>query len=73
MFRYGRCWAHGGIVTLARPLTIVHAFSPAGRVLEEEVARNAALADPHRAPRFFRLRAPALINPLSSPTVSPDP
>ena len=56
VFRYGRCWAHGGIVTVAEPLTIVHAFSPAGCVVEEEVARNSSLGEPHRAPRFFRLR-----------------
>ncbi len=56
LFRWGRCHAHGGVVTVAEPLTIVHAFSPAGRVVEEEVRRNALLADPARAPRFFRLR-----------------
>ena len=56
VFRFGRCWAHGGIVTIAEPLTIVHAFSPARCVVEEQVARNSALTDTHRAPRFFRLR-----------------
>jgi NlpC/P60 family putative phage cell wall peptidase len=53
VFRFGRCWAHGGIVTKATPLTLVHAFSPAGCVLEEEVARNAMLSAPARAPRVF--------------------
>ena len=53
VFRFGRCHAHGGIVTSADPLTIVHAFSPAGCVLEEEVARNRTLASPLRAPRLF--------------------
>ena len=57
VFRYGRCWAHGAIVTATEPLSVVHAFSPAGRVLEEPVSRNATLSDPARAPRFFRLRA----------------
>ena len=56
LFRWGRCHAHGGVVTVADPLTLVHAFSPAGRVVEEEVRRNAVLADPARAPRFFRLK-----------------
>ena len=55
VFRYGRCYAHGGIVTAASPLAFVHAFSPAGMVLEETLARNAVLADPARAPRFFSL------------------
>ena len=43
LFRYGRCYSHGGIVTGAAPLTIVHAFHPAGRVLEEIVAHNVEL------------------------------
>ncbi len=53
VFRYGRCYAHGGVVTAADPLTMVHAFSPAGCVLEERVDANAALRAPARAPRFF--------------------
>lgn len=43
LFRYGRCFSHGGIVTVAEPLTIVHAFAPAGRVLEESLPHNAEL------------------------------
>ncbi len=43
LFKIGRCFAHGGIVTKADPLTMVHAFSTAGAVLEEEVSRNAEL------------------------------
>jgi cell wall-associated NlpC family hydrolase len=53
VFRYGRCYAHGGIVTSADPLTIVHAFQPSGRVLEEDVAGNILLSAPQRKPRFF--------------------
>ncbi len=49
--RYGRCYSHGGIVTNAKPLKIVHAFHPARMVLEEEVERNGQLSA--RAPRFF--------------------
>ena len=45
LFRIGRCFAHGGIVVKAEPLTIVHAFMPAGVVLEDEVARSAELAE----------------------------
>ncbi|HEY8033043.1 MAG TPA: hypothetical protein VIF02_11870 [Methylocella sp.] len=55
VFRYGRCYAHGGIVTVASPLTIVHAFQPALIVLEEEVARNPALCNAARLPKFFSL------------------
>jgi len=57
VLRYGRCYSHGGIVSAARPLTLVHAYHPARRVVEEEVARNAVLADAARQPRFFSLWA----------------
>lgn len=57
LFRYGRCYAHGGIVTAADPLTIVHAYLPAGRVVEEEVSTNGDLMLPKRKPRFFSLWA----------------
>lgn len=57
VLRYGRCYSHGGIVTAASPLTLVHAYYPARRVVEEEVARNAVLADAARHPRFFSLWA----------------
>ena len=45
LFRVGRCFAHGGIVTRAVPLTILHAFAPARMVIEEEVRRNGELAE----------------------------
>jgi NlpC/P60 family putative phage cell wall peptidase len=45
LFRFGRCFAHGGIVAVANPLTIVHAYAPARGVFEEEVARNNALTE----------------------------
>ncbi|MGH6838714.1 MAG: hypothetical protein ACREDT_07915 [Methylocella sp.] len=53
VFRYGRCYAHGGIMTGTSPLTIVHAYQPARMVLEEEVARNPMLTALSRAPKFF--------------------
>ena len=53
LFKYGRCYSHGGIVAIPEPLTIVHAFWPSRRVLEERVALNAQLADPRRAVKFF--------------------
>lgn len=57
VFRYGRCFSHGGIVTETSPLTIVHAFQPALVVLEEEVARSPALCTTARRPRLFSLWA----------------
>ncbi len=53
VFRLGRCYSHGGIVSIARPLTIVHAFQPARLVVEEEIGHHAQLSDPARKPRFF--------------------
>ncbi|MGI8568910.1 MAG: hypothetical protein ACR2KT_07490 [Methylocella sp.] len=53
VFRYGRCYAHGGIVTVAHPLSIVHAYQPARVVLEENVAANPALSATARRPKFF--------------------
>ncbi|MGC1108531.1 MAG: hypothetical protein WA870_01535 [Methylovirgula sp.] len=53
VFRYGRCYSHGGIVTNPSPLSFVHAVWPAKIVIEEELGRNVQLADPERARRFF--------------------
>jgi cell wall-associated NlpC family hydrolase len=53
VLRYGRCYSHGGIVTAARPLCIVHAYYQTRMVVEDEISRNAVLADPARKPRFF--------------------
>jgi cell wall-associated NlpC family hydrolase len=53
VLRYGRCYSHGGIVTKPNPLTMVHAFHPARRVLEEEVEHNSQLSEAVRSPRFF--------------------
>jgi cell wall-associated NlpC family hydrolase len=53
VLRYGRCYSHGGLVTRAAPLTIVHAFHPARMVLEDGVGQNGALSEIARKPRFF--------------------
>lgn len=55
VMQWGRCYSHGGIVTRADPLTIVHAYSSAGMVIEEPIAANPRLADPQRKTRFFTL------------------
>src|SRR5262249_51481952 len=52
VFRYGRCYAHGGIVTEIKPLKI-DAFQQARMVIEEEVARNPVLSERRRSPKFF--------------------
>jgi cell wall-associated NlpC family hydrolase len=39
LFKLGRCFAHGGVITKPEPLIIVHAFAPARRVIEDEVWR----------------------------------
>ena len=51
VFRLGRLFAHGAIVTRAEPLRIIHAFAQARRVVEDDVARNGHLAE--RPARFF--------------------
>jgi NlpC/P60 family putative phage cell wall peptidase len=55
LFRYGRCYSHGGIVTRRDPLTIVHAFAPARRVVEEELVHNVELFQRVRDARFASL------------------
>ena len=57
VLRFGRCYSHGGIVTKAKPLTIVHAYASARRVIEEEVLDGSPLSDPARKPRFFSIWA----------------
>ncbi len=39
LFKIGRCFAHGGIVSNAEPLTMIHAHAQAGFVVEDEVLR----------------------------------
>jgi len=53
VFRFGRCYSHGGIVTCANPVTIIHAFLPVRAVIEDEVMSNTALCNPGRKPKFF--------------------
>src|ERR1700684_1765254 len=55
--RYGRWYSHGGVVVAAAPLRIVHAYYQARMVIEDEVLRNAVLADPARKPLFFSIWA----------------
>jgi NlpC/P60 family putative phage cell wall peptidase len=59
LFKYGRCFSHGGVVTQAAPLTIVHAFHPARMVLEEEIGRNAEVAARLDRARFASYWSPS--------------
>ena len=64
LFKIGRCFAHGGIVVKGEPrgrsqgrpssdgLSIVHAFLPAGVVLEDEIARSAELTERLKTAKF---------------------
>ena len=53
LFRIGRCYAHGGVVTGAEPLTLLHAYAPAACVIEEEIGRNADLSGRVAAAKYF--------------------
>jgi len=67
LFRVGRCFSHGGIVTEANPLTIVHAYAPARCVLEEEVARHPELAKrPAKAFSHWAEATSSVLHPPSS-------
>lgn len=55
LFRCGRCYSHGGVITRVDPLWMVHAFLPDRIVVEEEIFRNTMLSESHRRPRFFSL------------------
>jgi hypothetical protein len=52
LFRVGRCYAHGGIVTRPDPLTIVHAFASARCVLEDVIACSAELSARLKTAKF---------------------
>lgn len=55
VFRHGRCYSHGGIVTEINPIKIVHAYLAAKMVLEGEVHTNPMLCDRHRWPKYYSI------------------
>lgn len=59
VMRFGRCYSHGGIITRTDPFTMVHAYYPARRCLEEEIRHNPSLMDAARKPRYFTHWPPA--------------
>ena len=44
VFRLGRCFAHGGIVSQVEQLTMIHAFANANCVVEDVISHNSELA-----------------------------
>ena len=57
LFRYGRVFSHGGIITNLQPLRLIHAYFDRRRVIEEDLMLNADLIDPARKMTFFSLWA----------------
>lgn len=53
VFRYGRCYSHGGVITALDPLKIVHAYAQRRAVVEDELTKNADLNLPIRKVKFF--------------------
>ncbi len=53
VFKYGRCCSHGGIVTVPKPLTFIHAYLASRCVLEDGLAQNVSLSRPNRHRKFF--------------------
>jgi len=54
LFKFGRCYSHGGIVTCANPLTIVHAVIDYGKVVEEPVAQQPRMVEKLPTAKFAR-------------------
>jgi hypothetical protein len=52
VFRIGRLYAHAGIVSRLNPLAIIHAFKPAGRVIEDIIGASAELRDRMKTAKF---------------------
>jgi cell wall-associated NlpC family hydrolase len=57
IFRFGRCYGHGGIVSDAAPLALIHAYANANCVIEETFGQNAELTRPQRQVRYFSIWA----------------
>ena len=55
IFRFGRCYGHGGIIAGAEPRSIVHAYADADSVIEEKFSQNTELTKPARRVRYFSI------------------
>ena len=58
LFRFGRCYSHGGIITEADPVALVHAFRDVNMVVEERIAQNPVLTMPIHRLAYFSYWAP---------------
>jgi NlpC/P60 family putative phage cell wall peptidase len=58
VMRYARAYSHAGIVVETEPLTVVHAYVTARRVIEEIVGPNLELRSAARKRVFFSHWAP---------------
>lgn len=56
LFRVGRCYSHGAVVTSISPLTLVHALFDPGLVVEEQVRTNPQISKGLSSAKFFRVR-----------------
>jgi cell wall-associated NlpC family hydrolase len=52
VFQMGRCYGHAGIVSRMEPFSIIHAFAPAGRVVEDVVESSPELMDRMKKAKF---------------------
>lgn len=52
MFKVGRCYSHGGIISKLEPLTIIHAFQPVGFVIEEAIKHNSMLISKLKSAKY---------------------
>jgi len=57
LFRWGRTYSHGALVTRVAPsLTVLHAYQPSRRVVEHALVNAPILLEARRAPKLFRFR-----------------
>jgi hypothetical protein len=52
VFQMGRCYGHAGIMSRMEPFSIIHAFAPAGRVVEDVVETSPELMDRMKKAKF---------------------
>ena len=53
VFRYGRCYSHGGVISAVGPTKIIHAYSQKRAVVEDLLSRNADLCKPARKIKYY--------------------
>lgn len=56
VFRVGRCYSHGAVVTESSPLRLLHAVYQYGRVVEDVAESYPEISKRLKNARFFRVR-----------------